>query len=111
MCFPLNSVCCISRSADSPEVYHEGHGSSAADWPAALFCNPNVCHHRPGVLQRQTAQHLRTTAWNIGYSHTHCMMITIKKAFCADTQPVQIFPYSISHRQEVRVRDVKYGSV
>lgn len=64
----LNSKRSPPRSANCPEVYHEGHGSSAADRPAALLCHSNVRHHRPGVLQRETAQHLRTTPGNSGYS-------------------------------------------
>lgn len=59
-----------SRSTDSPEVYNEGHGSSAADRPAPVFCNPHVRYHWPGVLQRQTAQHLHTRARNTRYRHT-----------------------------------------
>lgn len=64
----MNSKRSPPRSANCPEVYHEGNGSSAADWPAALLCHPYVRHHRPGVLQRETAQHLRTAPGNSGYS-------------------------------------------
>lgn len=53
-------VCFSLRSADCPEVYNEGHGAFAADWSAALFCHPHVCHYRPGVLQRETAQDMHT---------------------------------------------------
>lgn len=65
-------MCSTSRSADSLEVYNEGHGSSAADRPAALFCDPHVRHHRPGILQRQTALHLRAAGGDPGYGHTRC---------------------------------------
>ena len=75
LCFHFNSLCAASRPADRPEVYHEGHGSSAADRPAALLCHPHVRHHRSGVLQRQTALHLHGTAWNTGYTQTHCICL------------------------------------
>lgn len=52
------------RSADCAEVHHEGHGSPAANRPAALLCHPHVCHHWSGVLQREAAPHLWTTARN-----------------------------------------------
>lgn len=73
-----------SRSTDSAEVYNEGHGSSAADRPAPVFCNPHVRYHWPGVLQWKTAQHLHTRARNTRYRHTvHtvCMVRTALKAY------------------------------
>jgi len=46
------------RPADCAEIHHEGHGASPPDRLAALFCYPHVCHHRPGVLQREAAPSL-----------------------------------------------------
>lgn len=44
-----------SRPADCAEVHHEGHGAPPANWPPALLCHPDVCHHRLGVLQWEAA--------------------------------------------------------
>lgn len=71
---------CPFRSADCSEIHHEGHGSTAADWPAALLCYPHVCHHRPGVLQRQAAQHLRSAAWHPGYGRKKKTKLTQAKS-------------------------------
>ena len=104
-------VCPSSRSADSPEVDHEGHGSSAADRPAALFCDPHVCHNRPGVLQRQTAPHLQTTARNTWYTHTHCLCLCSTRVHAAYYTVIvvhsgsKIFPSSVSHGQN---RDLRW---
>lgn len=76
----LNCLCvCVrspSRSADSLEVYHEGHGPSATDWSATLFCDPHVRHHRFRVLQRQTPLQLHPEAWDPGYRCSESIFVS-----------------------------------
>lgn len=58
----LSISLCVTRPADSPEIHHESHGAAAPDWPVALLRHSHVCHHRPGVLQREAPQHLSAHA-------------------------------------------------
>lgn len=47
----LNTV--SSRLTGSAQIHHEGHDSSAANWPVAFLCHPHVRHYWTGVLHGQ----------------------------------------------------------
>lgn len=74
------------RSADRPEVNNEGHGPSAADWAPAVLCNPHVCHHRSGVLQREATQDLHTHVRNTGY----CLFLLLFVSKCNERSEIKI---------------------